>query len=209
MSDEHKFQAMRMTSESHTSSTRLTFLGISGSLRRSSSNEMLLKVAARLAPAGVEVVLDPGVDALPYFNPDLDGEGADPPAPVASFRRRIKEADAVLISSPEYIHGVPGSLKNALDWTASAGVFIDKPVVLINASATSHHAQDSLLETLRVLMAEVSSVRIPLRSNRIGIEEIMADASIIGALGQVIASLISACANLRGEATEPSGNPTP
>ena len=180
-----------MPPESSSSSTRHTLLGISGSLRKDSSNEMLLKVAARLVPAGVEFVFNPGVDALPHFNPDLDGEGADPPAPVASFRRRIKQADAVLISSPEYIHGVPGALKNALDWTASSGVFIDKPVVLINASATSHHAQDSLLETLRVLMAEVSSVRIPLRSNRIGIDEVMADTSITEALGRVIASLIS------------------
>jgi NAD(P)H-dependent FMN reductase len=170
----------------------LTFLAISGSLRAASSNATLLGAAARLAPEGVEIVLDSSLGQLRHFDPDLDGEGAVPPEPVQHFRTRLREADAVLISSPEYIHGVPGSIKNALDWTASSGVLVDKPVALINASATSTHAQISLVETLTVLMAKVSATRIPMRSNRLDLDDVLADESIAKALRSVTESLVNA-----------------
>lgn len=114
------------------------------------------------------------------------------PREVAEFHERIRQADAILISSPEYIHGVPGSFKNALDWTASSGVFIGKPLALINASATSNHAQDSLIETLTVLMADVTSSRIPLRSNRLSLDDVLADSAIVEKLQEVLATLINA-----------------
>ena len=136
-------------------------LAISGSLRAVSSNSTLLRAAARIAPASVTFEFDPGVEELPHFNPDLDGEGAVAPPPVAAFRERIRLADAIVISCPEYIHGVPGAFKNALDWTASSGVFMGKPVALINASATANFAQAALIETLTVLMAEVAAFRVP------------------------------------------------
>ena len=139
----------------------------------------------------MKVIFGSGIGDLPHFNPDLDVEGTEPPPAVALFRARIREADAVLISSPEYIHGVPGSLKNALDWTASTGDFIGKPVALINTSATSSHAQAALLETLTVLMAEVTATRVPLRSNKIEIDDILADGSISQSLREVIDSLVA------------------
>src|SRR5262249_60565012 len=71
---------------------------------------------------------------LPLFNPDLDGEGAVPPPPVHEFRGLLRAADGVLLSCPEYGHGVPGTLKNALDWIVSTGELEGKPVALIVAS---------------------------------------------------------------------------
>src|SRR5678815_4802212 len=122
----------------------MRILAISGSLRRVSSNTTLLRVVGVLAPAGVEVTLYEGLADLPAFNPDL--EGAEPSS-VLAFRAQLKEADGVFISSPEYAHGVPGSLKNALDWIVGSGEFVEKPVALINTSPRAFHAQASLTET--------------------------------------------------------------
>jgi len=94
-----------------------------------------------------------GLGELPHFNQDLDIEPA-PPA-VAEWRSRLRNAQAILISSPEYAHGVPGSLKNALDWIVSSGEFMDKPVALFNPSQLSFHGQASLKGTLTVMMARV------------------------------------------------------
>ena len=93
-----------------------------------------------------------GLGELPHFNPDLDEEGAAAPAPVAALRALLIDADAVLISSPEYAHGVPGVLKNMLDWLVSTGELVDKPVALLNASPVGcGYAQAALLETLRTM----------------------------------------------------------
>src|SRR6476619_6816426 len=116
-------------------------LSISGSLRRGSSNTTVLRAAALLAPEGVTISMFEEIGSLPHFNPDLDGiEGSA----VLDFRRRLQDADGVLISSPEYAHGVPGSLKNALDWIVGSGELVDKPVAIINASPQSSHAYASL-----------------------------------------------------------------
>jgi chromate reductase len=130
----------------------MRIVGISGSIRAQSSNSALLRAAMRVAPAGVEVVLYDGLERLPHFNPDLDEEGMAPPAAVAELRQLLIAADAVLISSPEYAHGVPGVLKNMLDWLVSVGELVDKRVALLNASpAGGNFAQASLLETLRTM----------------------------------------------------------
>jgi chromate reductase len=130
----------------------LNIVGISGSIRARSSNTALLRAAARFAP----VVLYEGLAGLPPFNPDLDEEGLTPPPEVAALRRLLIEADAVLISSPEYAHGVPGVLKNMLDWLVSVGELVGKRVVLLNASPQGGtYAQSSLLETLRTMNWDV------------------------------------------------------
>ncbi|HKS22843.1 MAG TPA: NADPH-dependent FMN reductase [Thermoanaerobaculia bacterium] len=130
----------------------MNVIGISGSLRARSSNAALLRAAARVAPPGVRVTLYESLGELPHFNPDLDEEGTAPPPAVAALRRLLIDADAVLISSPEYAHGVPGALKNMLDWLVSTGELVDKPVALLNASPVGGaYAQASLLETLRTM----------------------------------------------------------
>ncbi|TYL90590.1 NAD(P)H-dependent oxidoreductase [Bradyrhizobium rifense] len=136
---------------------------ISGSLRAGSSNTAILRAAARLAPAGVEVILFEGIADLPFFNPDLDGE--DVPAPVGTMRALIGSVDGLLISSPEYARGVAGVLKNALDWLVGSHEFPDKPVALINTSPRATHALAALtltLETMSARLATEACVTLPL-----------------------------------------------
>ena len=96
-------------------------LAISGSLSRSSSNTELLRAAARLGNDRVSIEVYDAMAAIPLFNVDLDVEPA--PAAVADFRTRLSACEGVIISSPEYAHGISGVLKNALDWTVSSGDF--------------------------------------------------------------------------------------
>jgi len=129
---------------------------ISGSLRTGSSNGALLRAAARLAPEGVRVLVEEDLGKIPHFNPDLDFEGAQPPVPVGTFRAFLSGADAVLICTPEYAHGVPGSLKNALDWIVSSGELRGKAVGLIVASpGGGEWARASLTATLEVMEARL------------------------------------------------------
>lgn len=130
----------------------MKIVAISGSLRAQSSNAALLRAAASVVPEDVEVVLYGGLASLPHFNPDLDVEGTEPPAPVRALRELLIDADAVLISSPEYAHGVPGAFKNLLDWLVSVGELAGKPVALWNAApAGGEYAQNAILETLRTM----------------------------------------------------------
>lgn len=131
-------------------------LAICGSPRAMSSNMALLRVAAGAAPDDAEFVFAHGVFELPHFNPDLDEEGSTPPDRVAAWRAAVESADGVVISSPEYAHGVPGSLKNALDWLVSTPALFEKPVLLLNAApAGGAFAQNALAETLRTMNAGV------------------------------------------------------
>jgi len=129
-----------------------TIVAISGSLREGSSNAALLRAAASVAPEGVRFVFYEGMNELPHFNPDLDTEGSTPPEPVRQLRELLIGADAILISSPEYAHGVPGAFKNLLDWLVSTGELVGKPVALLNAAAAGgEYAQNAILETLRTM----------------------------------------------------------
>jgi len=91
-----------------------------------SSNTALVHAAADLAPDGVEVRVYTRLAELPVFNPDLDGD--QPPTVIAQFRLELQASAAVLISSPAYAHGVPGGLKNALDWIVGSGEIVGKRV---------------------------------------------------------------------------------
>jgi len=136
---------------------------ISGSLRAASSNTILLNAAAALAPDDVEVIVYRGLGDLPHFNPDLDKEPA--PLPVMQFRAQLQKSSGVIISSPEYAHGVPGVLKNGLDWLVASGELYEKPVALFSASPRATYAQASLRETLTVMMARLItqvSITVPL-----------------------------------------------
>lgn len=145
----------------------LRLLAISGSLRTRSVNTAVLRAAARLAPAHVEVALYDGLGGLPHFNPDLDT--AEPPAPVAEFRRLVASAHGVLICSPEYAHGMPGAFKNALDWLVSYEPFSEKRIAILHTRPRATFAIAALRETLRTMNAslvEAACVALPLDSNR-------------------------------------------
>jgi chromate reductase, NAD(P)H dehydrogenase (quinone) len=133
----------------------LRLLAISGSLRSASSNTTVLHALQAIAPANVTLTLYDGLGDLPYFNPDLDGETDTPPPSVGQLRAQIGQADGLLISSPEYAHGVPGVLKNALDWLVSSLEFPGKPVALINISPRSTFVQASLSEILITMSASL------------------------------------------------------
>src|SRR6266436_2511866 len=102
----------------------MQLLALSGSLRGASTNTTLLKAAAALAPGDVTLHIYDGLGDLPHFNPDLD---KDPPhAAVDEFRFHLRKSAGVIISTPEYAHGVPGVLKNALDWLVASGELYEK-----------------------------------------------------------------------------------
>ena len=140
----------------------MRILALSGSLRAASINSALLRATARLAPAGLTVAVDASVGRLPLFNPD---QADRPPEVVAGFHARVAEADALVIASPEYAHGITGTLKNALDWLVGFAPFAGKPVAVLNASPRAKHADAALREILRtmaVIIVEPASISIPL-----------------------------------------------
>ncbi len=165
-------------------------LAISGSLRDASANSALVRAAAQLAPAGVQVAIYGELGQLPPFNPDLDTD--TPPLPVAAFRTALKSADAVLLSSPEYAHGVPGVLKNSLDWVVGSGELVDKPVALLNASSRATRAWSSLVETLSVMSARVireASVTVALNGTGLDAEGIASDPHLAALLKSAVQRL--------------------
>ena len=174
-------------------------LAISGSLRRASSNTALIVAAARLAPGTVEISIYRGLAEIPPFNPDLESDSA--PEAVTRFRAALQACDVVLISSPEYAHGVPGVLKNALDWVVGSGELVDKPIALINASGRATHAWASLAETLSVMSAHViveASITVPLDGRRLDANGIVEDAELSTALRSAIEALAGAAPVTRG-----------
>ena len=105
----------------------MRILAIPGSLGSQSSNRVLLEALQRLAPENTEIAIFDGISELPYFNPDLDREGTEAPLSVARLRAQIAEAMGLIISTPEYAHGISGVLKNALDWLVSNPPIVGKP----------------------------------------------------------------------------------
>lgn len=113
----------------------LTILAIPGSLRASSINASLVRAATRVAPADVTVQTYTGLRDLPHYDADLDSEPG--PNEVTELRARITAADALLIATPEYNGGVPGVLKNALDWASTphgAAALTGMPIAVMGAT---------------------------------------------------------------------------
>jgi len=128
-------------------------LGISGSLRRGSFNTALLRTAGELAPEGVDVILFDGLRDIPPYDEDLRQEGPQPA--VEKLRDAIRRADAVLFATPEYNHGLPGVLKNAIDWVSrpiGENPLQNKPTAIMGASGGvmgTVRAQQQLREVLQ------------------------------------------------------------
>jgi NAD(P)H-dependent FMN reductase len=140
----------------------------------------------------VEIDLYKGLGGLPHLNPDL--EEAEPSA-VTDLRVRVREAGGLLFAVPEYAHGVPGALKNLLDWLVGGEEFIYKPVALWNASPRATHAQASLRETIRTMsgnIVEEASVAVPLLSRSPDPEAIAADPELSGLVRTALAAFARA-----------------
>lgn len=130
-------------------------LGISGSLRRDSLNTALLRAAAERLPAGAELVEYEGLREIPPYDADLE-EAKSAPEAVAELRAAVRDADAVLVVTPEYNHSLPGQLKNALDWIsrpAGQSALTGKPAAAIGASTGMFGAVWAQAEARKVLGA--------------------------------------------------------
>jgi chromate reductase, NAD(P)H dehydrogenase (quinone) len=170
----------------------MKIFGWAGSLRAGSASAGLLRAAAALAPPDMVFGFYHQQQAeLPYFSPDLDGEGTTPPAPVTELRRSLAASDGVLIVCPEYAHGVPGVFKNALDWIVSSGELGGKPTAVLMASPSgAEHARAGLLPTLQVMEARIvldESVRFV--RTHLGSDGQLLDASVKAAVERALAAL--------------------
>lgn len=170
----------------------MRILAICGSLRAASSNRAALEAAIALAPAGVEIGLYEGLAELPHFNPDQDD---DPPPKARALREAVGACDGLLVSSPEYAHGVVGSFKNALDWLVGSLEFPDKPVALINTSPRAGIAQAQMRETLQTMSArivEAASIDLPLMGRGLDGAGVVADPGLSAALRRALEAFVLA-----------------
>lgn len=150
----------------------IRILGLSGSLREASYNTAAIEAIQVLAPSNVVIDICSIAD-LPLFNPDREGERIPS---LDKLVQALKNSDGLIISSPEYAHGVSGPMKNALDWLVSGVDFPYKLIMLINTSPRASHAQESLREILKTMsgiVVEKASVSIPLLSSDLNVSGIV------------------------------------
>lgn len=133
--------------------SRKKVFAICGSIRTQSANLSIIQYVAEIVSKEIKVEIYNNLAALPHFNPDLDKERA--PEIVEELRSKIKNADGVLICTPEYVFSLPGSLKNAIEWCVSTTVFSEKPVALITASASGVKAHESLQLVMKTIYADI------------------------------------------------------
>lgn len=182
-------------------------LGISGSLRAGSSNGRLLRALPLIASSDLKFTFREPLDSLPFFNPDI--EEAGPPASIERWRAEIRDHAALVICSPEYAHGVPGVLKNALDWLVGGVEIVGKPVAVIQTSLPSTTAHASLVEILSVMGARVvpdASVGVPLRGLRLDEHGIASDPDLAPVLRAAMTALM-ASASLSQAPSATTSNP--
>ena len=174
----------------------MNILAISGSLRAGASNTALLEAAIRVAPDGMSVRRYPSIAALPHFNPDDESpEDGELPAAVAELRMLVGQADALLLSTPEYAHGLPGAFKNALDWLVGSIEFPGKAVAVISPSDRSTHARAQLREILTTMSArliEPAWAVVQLPSRDMDAAAIVADDALSAVLRSVLAEIAKA-----------------
>lgn len=185
----------------------MRFLALSGSLRRASINSAMLRAAARLAPAPIEVNVFTQLGDLPLFNPDSEAAPGDA---VQQFRRAVAQADALIFASPEYAHGVTGSIKNALDWLVSFEPFAYQPVAVVNTSPRAHHADAALREILATMAAHIvepASVQLPLLGAQLDEEGMLRSPEVASAIRSMLLALAHGVEQARGSGTAPSVHP--
>ena len=173
-------------------STKKKIFAISGSTRKLSTNLNLINAIAELAKDKIEIEIFDGLTEIPHFNPDIEIA----PKQVTDFRNKIRNADAVLICTPEYAMGVPGSLKNAIDWTVSSCEFSHKPVALITASSMGEKGHASLLETLKIIeskITEETQLLISYAKVKISKDEKITDERTLREVLKLISALDSIC----------------
>jgi chromate reductase, NAD(P)H dehydrogenase (quinone) len=167
-------------------------IAICGSTRQYSINLELLEIIAQLYQETIDFEIVSNLDQIPHFNPDLDNPSDEPPH-VLSFRNQLKSSDAILICTPEYAMGVPGTLKNAIDWTVSSMEFSHKSTALITASSLGEKAHPALLETLKVIEAKIDEkTSLLISTPRTKIKDgVITDDGILLKMRELIANLMN------------------
>ncbi|WP_246069432.1 NADPH-dependent FMN reductase, partial [Paenibacillus chondroitinus] len=171
-------------------------LSISGSLRNQSINSRLLSSIEGIMPTGVEFRRYDGLARLPHFSPDLDADEAEPHEAVYEWREQLRSADAIIICTPEYARGVPGSLKNALDWVVSSSEFMNMPTAVISASPHPDGgttALASLILTLKMMSAAIpdeATLAVPFVSKKLDPDGSVIDMNTLSSLGNLVRALI-------------------
>ena len=162
-------------------------LAIPGSTRQQSTNHRLIKAMIKLLPADLTVTIFDKLAGLPHFNPDNNDDNIA--KEVADFRALLNRSAGVIICTPEYAHGVPGTLKNAIDWTVSTGEFSQKPTILITASTDGTYGHQAMLETLRVLEAkniDQLQLLVKFAQTKINNEQVITDEKTLNAIKEII-----------------------
>lgn len=139
----------------------MKILALCGSLRKHSRSMALLQATGSLANEGIEFSIFEGLGELPLFNPDNEHSA---PTTVHALWRAVSWSDVLIVASPEYAHGVTGTIKNALDWLVGYAPFSGKPVAVFNPSHRAEHADAALRETLATMDAQLipgACLRIP------------------------------------------------
>lgn len=131
-----------------------TIIAISGSLRLESKNYLILEALKAHFSGNINIEIYQGLKDLPHFNPDIEFHNIQS---VKEYQDKLKKADAIVISTPEYAHGIPGSLKNALDWVVGSGELIDKKIgLLFSSSSEALFVQEQLIEVLTTMSAKLT-----------------------------------------------------
>lgn len=167
---------------------KIKILGISGSLRSISSAGVVLKIVADRVPDYVDFKIFTGLEEIPAF----DGR-QELPLMVKNFIQQISNADALFFCIPEYAFGVPGALKNALDWTVSSTAFSDKPVALITAASNGEKAHASMALTLGALggiISEKTKLLIPFIKTKLDEKGRMTDGDVLNSINRIIQALL-------------------
>jgi NAD(P)H-dependent FMN reductase len=174
----------------------IQILAISGSLRSKSSNTAVLQALQKLAPETIKITLYSELAHLPHFNPDLDQKPL--PDCILSLRQQIKASDGIVISSPEYAHGVPGSLKNALDWLVSSIEFPGKPVALINTNPRATIALASLKEILITMSAQIiepANITLNVAGKGLDLDDMVVDPELSASFKKSLSTFVKAIKN--------------
>ncbi|MEE1621427.1 NAD(P)H-dependent oxidoreductase [Zafaria sp. Z1313] len=177
-----------------------TVLTLVGSLRNGSTNVKLAEATAEHAPEGVDVNVYSGLEKLPFYNEDVDVEGALPEG-VAELRAAAAGADALLLVSPEYNGTMPAVLKNAIDWLSrpfGAGAVKDKPAAVIGTAFGQFGgvwAQDEARKAVGIAGAKVlEDVKLSIPNSVVRFAELHPkdDSEVAGQVAQVLEGLRAA-----------------
>ncbi len=140
---------------------KLNILGINGSASQNSSNLSILNKIAELGKSQFDLNIIDDLTELPHFKTELTDNHV--PEKIIKFRDQIKNADGIIICTPEYVFSIPSGLKNAIEWCVSTEVFSEKPIGLITASASGEKGHEELkliMETVQTNFTDGTTLLI-------------------------------------------------